>query len=386
MYFVGIDISKSFHVASVINNFGETFLENFCFQNNLKGFSLFLDAISSFPKEQLLIGLESTAHYGEVFSQFIFNKGFNVAIVNPLQTSAIRKISIRKTKTDKIDSLIVAKALSLNSFSLLEKKDIYSLELKNYAKARRNLLTLRTRAKIQLVAYVDQLFPELQTFFKGNLHINTVYQLLLNYTNPMDITKLNLTKLSNFIKNTSRGHFNKDTAIALKNLAKESVGINSPVLAMQVKMAIEQILFFNSQIEKIEKETKIIIEKLKSPILSIPGISINSASAILGIIGDFNKFDCAKKLTAFAGLDPVVYESGQFKARSTRMSKRGNSLLRQHLILTAHNVVKNNKTFKEFYDKKRLQGKNHYNALGHCATKLLRVIFKLVKENISFNL
>ena len=101
---------------------------------------------------------------------------------------------------------------------------------------------------------------------------------------------------------------------------------------------------------------------------------------------DFNKFESSKQLVAFAGLDPVVYESGNFKARSTRMSKRGNSLLRQHLILTAHNVVRNNQVFKQYYDKKRAEGKNHYNALGHCATKLLRVIFKLVKENKTFNL
>lgn len=386
MYFVGVDIAKSFHVASVIDSFGVVHLESFSFDNNHKGFSKFIDLISSFPKEELLIGLESTAHYGEVFAQFVFNLGFKVAIVNPLQTSAIRKAGIRKTKTDKVDSLIVAKALILDNFTLLEKKDIITLGLRSYARARRNLVTQRTKSKIQLVAYADQIFPELEGFFKNNLHINTAYQLLLNYTMPTEIAGLHLTKLTNLLKNASRGHFNKETAIALKELAKNSVGIYSPVLAMQVRMAIEQILFYDAQIEQIERECEILIKELNSVILTIPGISTNSASAIIGVIGEFNKFESPKQLVAFAGLDPVVYESGNFKAISTRMSKRGNSLLRQHLILTAHNVVRNNQVFKQYYDKKRAEGKNHYNALGHCATKLLRVIFKLVKENKTFNL
>ncbi len=168
----------------------------------------------------------------------------------------------------------------------------------------------------------------------------------MNHTTPTEIAGLHLTKLTNILKDTSRGHFNKETAIALKELAKNSVGIYNPVLAMQVKMAIEQIFFYNTQIEQIERECEILIKELNSEVLTIPGISTNNASAIIGVIGAFKKFESPKQLVAFAGLDPVIYESGKFKTRSTRMSKGGNSLLRQHLILTAHNVIRNNRVFK----------------------------------------
>ncbi|WP_321329132.1 IS110 family transposase [uncultured Ilyobacter sp.] len=181
MYYVGVDIAKNSHVASIMDNDGVVHLEALKFENNHTGFSKFIDSISIFPKEKLLIGLESTAHYGEVFTQFIFNLGFRVAIVNPLQTSAIRKAGIRKTKNDKIDSLVISKSLILNGWTLLEERDITTIALKGLAKARRNLISQRTRAKIQLVAYVDQLFPELESFLKGNLHIKTVYELLLKY-------------------------------------------------------------------------------------------------------------------------------------------------------------------------------------------------------------
>lgn len=386
MYYVGVDIAKNSHVASVMDSHGAIHLEALAFDNNHAGFSKFLDSISRFPKEELLIGLESTAHYGEVFIQFIFNFGFKVAIVNPLQTSAIRKAGIRKTKNDKIDSLIISKSLILNGCTPLEKRDITTLTLKGLAKARRNLISQRTRSKIQLVAYVDQLFPELASFFKGNLHIKTVYELLLKYPTASEISSLHLTKLSNLLVKSSKGHFTKETARSLKELAKNSVGINNSMLAMQARMAIEQILFFTTQIELVEKESEILIKSLDSVLLSIPGISINSLAAIIGVIGNFKRFPSPRKLSAYAGLDPVVYESGQFKARSTRMSKRGNSLLRQHLVLSAHNIVKNNETFKAYYESKRDQGKTHYSALGHCATKLLRVMYKLECDQVSFEL
>ena len=386
MYYVGVDIAKNSHVASIMDDHGVVHLEALKFENNHGGFSRFLDSISEFPKEELLIGLESTAHYGEVFTQFIFNLGFKVAIVNPLQTSAIRKAGIRKTKNDKIDSLVISRSLILNGWTPLEERGITTLTLRGLAKARRNLISQRTRSKIQLTAYVDQLFPELASFFKGNLHIKTVYELLLKHTTAKEVSSLHLTKLSNLLVKSSKGHFTKETARSLKELAKNSVGIDNPMLAFQARMAIEQIIFFTAQIEQVEKESEILVNSLDSVLLSIPGISINSLAAIIGVIGNFQRFSSPRKLNAYAGLDPVVYESGQFKARSTRMSKRGNSLLRQHLVLAAHNIVKNNETFKAYYDSKRDQGKTHYNALGHCATKLLRIMYKLECDQVTFNL
>ncbi len=107
---------------------------------------------------------------------------------------------------------------------------------------------------------------------------------------------------------------------------------------------------------------------------------------ILGEIGDIHRFSKPNQLLAFAGLDPSVNESGTFKAKHTRMSKRGSKVLRYALINAAHNVVKNNATFKAYYDKKMAEGRTHYNALGHCAGKLVRIIFKMMTDDIDFNL
>ena len=123
-----------------------------------------------------------------------------------------------------------------------------------------------------------------------------------------------------------------------------------------------------------------------SVIMTIPGIGYLNGGMILGEIGDIHRFSTPKKLLAFAGLDPSVYQSGNFNARRTRMSKRGSRILRYALMNAAHNVVKNNATFKAYYDKKMAEGRTHYNALGHCAGKLVRVIWKMLTDEVEFNL
>ena len=120
--------------------------------------------------------------------------------------------------------------------------------------------------------------------------------------------------------------------------------------------------------------------------MSIPGIGAVNGGMILGEIGDISRFPSPKQLLAFAGLDPSVYQSGNFQAKRTRMSKRGSRTLRYALINAAHNVVKNNATFKAYYDAKVAEGKSHYNALGHCAGKLVRIIYKMLTEEVYFSL
>ena len=125
---------------------------------------------------------------------------------------------------------------------------------------------------------------------------------------------------------------------------------------------------------------------LDSVIMTIPGIGYINGGMILGEIGDIRRFPGPKQLLAFADLDPSVYQSGNFQARHTRMSKRGSKVLRYALMNAAHNVVKNNSTFKAYYDAKMAEGRAHYNALGHCAGKLVRIVYKMLSDKVEFNL
>ena len=387
MIYVGVDIAKTNHYASIVNySTGEVIENPFLVTNNKQGFDLLYSKIKDLDKENVLIGLESTAHYGNNFIFYFHEKQFKIALINPIQTSTLRKTRIRKVKNDKVDSLLICEALSLGYYNLLSNYDIELLEIKSLCRFRKELKDKASGAKIQLNSYVDQVFPELNCFFKNNLDIKTAHELLKLYQSPQDISKLNLTKLSNLLIKSSRGKYDKNRAIELKQLASNSVGINNSALCIQIKMTIELIELLESQIKDIEKQVSEFIKKSDNVITSIPGIADITAAIIISEIGDINRFNNPSQVLAFAGLDPSVKQSGTFNASSTRMSKRGSSLLRYALILAANNVQLNTKTFNDYYNIKRAQGKLHYNALGHCAGKLVRVIFYMLKNNVKFNL
>lgn len=386
MFYAGIDIAKLRHFASVLSSDGEVLIEPFEFTNDYDGFQKLLSALNSFEKGSLIIGLESTAHYGDNLVTFLFSNNFKVCVINPIQTAMLRKNNIRKTKTDKVDTYLIAKELMLNPHRPVSDHDINVMKLKQLCRFRQKLIKARTRAKIQLTSYVDQLFPELQYFFKSGIHHKGCYALLKECSAPDDIASMHLTHLANLLDKASHGHFKKDKAQQLRVLAQKSVGTGNRSITIQITQSIEQIELYDRQECEVLAEIESIMKSLGSVIMTVPGIGYLNGAMILGEIGDISRFSHSSKLLAFAGLDPSVYQSGNFKAARTRMSKRGSKILRYALINAAHNVVLNNKTFKAYYDSKIAEGRSHYNALGHCAGKLVRVIYKMLSCHVTFNL
>ena len=387
MIYIGIDIAKLNHFAAAISSDGEILIEPFKFTNDYDGFYLLLSKLAPLDQNSIIIGLESTAHYGDNLVRFLISKDFKVCVLNPIQTSSMRKNNVRKTKTDKVDTFVIAKTLMMqDSLRFMTLDDLDYIELKELGRFRQKLVKQRTRLKIQLTSYVDQVFPELQYFFKSGLHQNSVYALLKEAPTPTAIASMHMTHLAHLLEVASHGHFGKEKARELRVLAQKSVGVNDSSLSIQITHTIEQIELLDSQLFHTELEMANLVTCLHSVIMTIPGIGFINGGMILGEIGDIHHFSEPKKLLAFAGLDPSVHQSGNFQAQRTRMSKRGSRVLRYALINAAHNVVKNNATFKAYYDAKRAEGRTHYNALGHCAGKLVRVIWKMLTDEVEFNL
>ena len=366
MIYVGIDIAKLNHFASAISSDGEILIEPFKFTNDNDGFQLLLSKLDPLDKDSIIIGLESTAHYGDNLVRYLVACNYKVCVLNPIKTSTMRKNNIRKTKTDKVDTYIICKTLMMQeSLRFVTFYDLDLMDLKALGRFRQKTIKQRTRLKIQLTSYVDEIFPELQYFFKSGLHQKSVYALL---------------------KVNSHGHFDKEMAQQLRVLAQKSVGANDSALSIQVTHSIQQIELLDSQLERVEAEMTDIMKFNDSVIMTIPGIGYINGGMILGEIGDIHRFSNPNKLLAYAGLGPSVYQSGNYQAKKTRMSKRGSKVLRYALVNAAHNVVKNNATFKAYYDAKMAEGRTHYNALGHCAGKLVRVIWKMLTDEVEFNL
>ncbi|WP_243142264.1 IS110 family transposase [Roseburia intestinalis] len=442
--FVGIDIAKLNHFAAAISQGGEIILEPFKFTNDADGFQLLVSKLESFDKNSIIIGLESTAHYGDNLVRYLVAEFYQVCVLNPIKTCQMRKNNIRKTKTDKVDTFVIAKTLMMqDDLRFVSFYDLDMMDLKTLGRFRQKTIKQRTRLKIQLTTYVDQVFPEIQYFFKSGLHQNAVYALLKEAPSPKEIASMHMTHLANLLKVNSHGHFTKEHAKELRVLAQKSVGANDSAISIQITQTIQQIELLDSQLDKIEAEMTDImkfndsvimtipgigyinggmilgndsaisiqitqtiqqielldsqLEKIEaemtdimkfndSVIMTIPGIGYINGGMILGEIGDIHRFSNPNKLLAFAGLDPSVYQSGNFQAKTTRMSKRGSRVLRYALVNAAWNVVRNNATFKAYYDAKRAEGRSHYNALGHCSGKLVRVIWKMLTDNVEFNL
>ena len=385
MFLLGIDIAKLNHVASCIDSStNEVVFSNFKFKNDFKGFSALLNKIKSFDAKNLIIGLESTSHYGENLINFLFRHDFKVALINPLQTSHLRKANIRDAKNDNLDSLNIAKSLLFTKLNFVSEKNIECFSLKKLTRFRSNLIKQRSKAKIQLTSLLDLLFPELQYLFKSKIHSKAIYSLLKKYPSTEEIVALKDDEISNLLYASSKGHFKKEKSIELKSLAKTSVGIKDTSISLHVVQLIELIELYDKQIKDIVSKISDTVDKMDTKLLSVPGINIIACAIILGETNNFENFSSSKKLLAFAGLDPKIRQSGNFNASSCRMSKKGSPYLRYALIFTAWNIVRHSEKFNKYYSLKRSQGKSHYNALGHVAHKLVRILFTLIKKNISY--
>lgn len=386
MFYCGIDIAKNKHYACVVDSNGKEFVSAFGFNNSREGFNLFLSKLKDIDLSNTLFGMESTGHYGENLISFLNFKGFKIGIINPIQTNALRKMNIRKTKTYKVDTYLIAKCLILNNYALLTNKDIKMIELRSITRFRDQLVKDRTKMKLRLVSVIDQLFPELNSFFKGNLHLNVSYKLLEKYSSPDEIKKARTNTLANLLSVASRGRYSIRETSILKDLAKSSIGVNNPSLSIQTKLLLKQINLLSEQILEVDLKTKSIMDELDSVILTIPGIGYTLGAIILSEISDINRFTEPCKLLAFAGLDPSVIQSGEFNASSTKISKRGSSALRYALVKASSLIIHYNNTFNTYYTQKLSTGKQYNVVLGHISHKLVRIIFHLLKNNIKFNL
>lgn len=167
---------------------------------------------------------------------------------------------------------------------------------------------------------------------------------------------------------------------SFREAARNSIGSNMPAKSLELKHTIRLIRELDSEIDEIENEIKVIMDRISSPILSIPGISYRMGAMIIAEIGDFTRFDSPDKILAYAGLSPSTYQSGQMDNSHARMEKRGSKYLRYALFNATIYVCTWDPTFKTYLAKKRSEGKHYYVAVSHAAKKLVRVIYQLEKS------
>lgn len=382
MIFVGIDVAKDKHDCFITNSDGEILFNVFTIPNTLNGFDDLYQKILSVTKDvnKVKVGLEATGHYSYNLLGYLIDKGFPTYVINPLHTNLYRKsLSLRQTKTDKVDAHTIASMLmsdvNLKSYS---DTSYHNEDLKSLTRYRFDKVQERAALKISVSRLVCILFPELEKLV-STLHMASVYAMLYEFPSAKHIASAHLTRLSNLLEKASKGRYHKDTAISIRDAARNSIGSNMPAKSLELKHTIKLIRELDSEIEEIEDEIKRIMDEINSPILSIPGISYRMGAMIIAEIGDFDRFDSPDKILAYAGLSPSTYQSGQMDNSHSRMEKRGSRYLRYALFNATKFVCQWDPTFASYLAKKRAEGKHYNVAISHAAKKLIRVIYHLEK-------
>lgn len=383
MFYLGIDIAKVNHVASLISEDGSILVKAIKFTNSIGGLQKLLDSISNFDTSQIYCAMEATGTYWLSLFSALTDKGFNVSVFNPYQIKSFRgAYNNRKQKNDVIDSILIANFLSFNGTVQTSLPNDDLLALKNLTRYRSNLVDNICKAKTQVTGILDKVFPEYSDLFSDTFS-EASKQILLNCPTPNEVINFNTRKLANLLKKASRGHHSTDKVREVKSLAKNSFGIKftGDACSFEIKQLVNQIIFLENQAHELEVKIKDIYSKLDNHLQSIPGIGKVTAPTILAEIGDINNFSSPSKLTAFAGLDPSENQSGNKKSSNEKTSKRGSPYLRHALYTAAMVAANNDPIMHDYYIKKRAEGKHHYVALTGVERKLLGIIFHVLKEN-----
>ena len=383
MIYVGIDVAKDKHDCFITNSDGEVLFQVFTIQNNREGFDGLFSRIQSISHDMsnIKVGLEATGHYSYNLLGYLLGKGLTTFVINPLHTNLYRKsLSLRKTKTDKVDARTIAMMLmsdvNLKSYS---DTSYHNEELKSLTRYRFDKVQERARLKQSVSRLVTILFPELEKLVP-TLHIASVYALLSELPSTGKIASCHLTHLTKLLENASKGRYSKEKAIEIREAARVSIGSNMPAKSLELKHTLHLISELDSEISEIESEIKQIMDQISSPILTIPGIGYRMGAMILAEIGDFSRFDSPDKILAYAGASPSTYQSGQLESSYSHMEKRGSRYLRFALINAAKYVCHWDETFGAYLQKKISEGKHYNVAITHATKKLVRLIYAMEKS------
>ena len=383
MYIVGIDIGKNHHEASIVSPEGKQIGRSLRFATTHKG----ADSLMSFIFKNIgnspcVFGMEATGHYWYPIYSFLKAKGYTIYVINPIQSDSLRKMYIRQTKNDSIDSFLIAEVIRFGQFGTTSMADENILAMRQLCRYRDSVISSRTEIKLRIGTIMEQIFPEYEKQF-SSLWVSTSMGILEKYLTPENIENAPIDELFEIIKDKSHNRLTKAKAISIKEAAADTFGIKiaQDAFSFQLKQLIERMNFLDKQIEALDIEIMKYYEQFDCYLHTIPGIGIIGAATILAEIGDISRFKNSSALVAFAGIDPTVRQSGEFNSTHNHMSKRGSPYLRHAIFLAATTCSFHNSPLNAYYKKKRDQGKHHLTATGAVARKLTTVIYAVLRDS-----
>lgn len=384
MYYAGIDIAKRNHEAAVIDANGHSLADSISFSNTQAGCEKFCQLLQrlSIPQQELVIGMEATGHYWLAVYSFLTQQGFTVHVINPIQSDAFRRMSIRQAKTDSIDALNIAQVIRFGQYTASSLSEENIIALRQLSRYRLAIVDVCGDCKRRVIALLDQVFPEYESLF-CDIFGTSSRELLLRCQTPEDMLAVPTEELTKLLVQTSRGRFNEGKAQEIQQAAANSFGVSfaKDAFAFQIRQLMEQICFSEKQLEQLEGQIAQILHRTNKVIQTIPGIGETLGAVILSEIGDIRRFESPAKLVAFSGLDVRVNQSGEFTGTMNKISKRGSPYLRRALWLAASRAAFCDPALCAYYQSLKARGKHHLTAIGAVSRKLCNIIFAILTEN-----
>ena len=290
MYYVGIDISKYKHDCSILDQSGNTVINDFVFANSFEGFESFKTLLSSLASpDEIRIGFEATGHYTSNLKRFLENAHYSFMESNPaLISKFIHAQTLRRTKNDALDSHSIARFLMSVDYKPYPKGFYHIYSLKSLTRLRDSVVRQRSLYLVKLTNVLDHIFPEFKPFF-NNSFSSTALHILEKYHTPDAIADIP-DKDYDEIRRISRGKFSYARLISVKELAAKTVGDSNPIFESQLISVLALYRTAEQEVESLESEIIPLVQELNPKLLTIPGIGYITAATIVAEYGDFSRF------------------------------------------------------------------------------------------------
>ena len=387
-FYLGVDVAKYQHQATLINSRGMIIGQSFQFSNSQAGFDFLWGRIKKqLPqKAVVIVGMEATGHYYWHLKDYFIQQGITVKVFNPIETQTLAKTKIRKVRNDRLDSLLIAELTSKKQCLPLKNEKEKVKQLRELTRFSEKLKGQARFYKQEISSLMERLCPEFSAHF-SQIFLKTPLMMIKEYF----LNNVSKEELIEKIVRTSKARIKKDKAREIVLILDNSLGKNYrwENSKLQLRLLLQSLTLVETQIKEVRENIKKLSSKFKEVeyLTSIKGISHYLASVILGEVGKIDKFSNKKQLTAFAGLDPSVKQSGSYnRKQGNHISKRGSKYLRRQLYYAAKTAVIFDPELKAFYEKKKAQGK-HYNVIIIAvARKLLMRVYVLLKQKRPYEL
>ena len=404
---IGLDVSKGESQIQAFLDKGKPYRKSFSIKHDVKGLENLLEFLHEVEKSangnQPTVVLESTGHYHYPVIQFLEEQKYVYIIVNPLISHRAKSSSLRKVKTDAVDAYHLCELFYKEELEPYKKRGVQLLNLRNLTRQQESIAEISAKTKIQLHSLLDQVFPEYRGVF-GDLYSKVSLLTLLAFPTSEAVLSASEREISEKISSLCKSRSDlwaqerakKLIEAALRNPFQNNLYQSN---IFNLEMLVNLVLQYQEHLSKIATEIDALAKEIEEYhiLQSIPGIGEKIAATIISEIGEIDRFSNAKKLVAFAGVDPSVYSSGKFTASVNRITKRGSNRLRHALYMavqsgirdarkkkTTDEIIARNKRLREFYDKKREEGKPFRVAVIACVNKLLHWIYALLKSRTTF--